>query len=108
MDDLADLGALEKSAFRKFYDDGLFDVFFGLMMVTMSVGAVAQDWLGSEAWSLLFMAGIAVVLVGSLLTVRVRLLRSRLGNRAMATQALTPHVHSCPLVSTPSWISLPA
>jgi len=77
---LTDLKSLEKQAFRKFYEDGLFDVFFGLMMMGMSVGAVVQDWLDSEALSLLFMLGIAVVLVTFLKFARVRLLRSRLGH----------------------------
>jgi len=75
-----DLKSLEKQAFRKFYEDGLFDVLFGLLMVGMSVGAVVQDWLDSEALSLLFMLGIAVVLVTFFKVARVRLLRSRLGH----------------------------
>ncbi len=77
---LADLKSLEKQAFRKFYEDGLLDVLFGLMMVGMSVGAVVEDWLDNEAMGLLFMLGIAVVLVTSLKIVRVQLLRSRLGH----------------------------
>lgn len=79
MTGLTDLKALEKQAFRRFYEDGLFDLFLGLMMATMATGALVIDWLGSELLGLLTMFGIAVVLVVALTVVRRRLLGPRLG-----------------------------
>lgn len=74
-----DLKLLERDAFRKFYEDGLLDVFFGLMLVTMSIGALVTDWFGSEAAGMLGMLGIAVLLVTVFKVARHRLLRARLG-----------------------------
>ncbi len=76
---LTNLETLEKETFRKFYEDGLFDVVLGLMMTTMAIGAVVTDWIGSEGFGLLIMVGAAFVLVAALLVMRHRLLRSRLG-----------------------------
>jgi hypothetical protein len=74
-----DLKLLERDAFRRFYEDGLMDVFFGLMLVTMSVGVVLTDWLENEAAGMLCMLGISVVLVALLVVARRRLLRARRG-----------------------------
>ena len=79
MTGLTDLKALERRAFRRFYEDGLFDIFLGLMLGTMALGAVITEWLGSEISGLLVMFGISVVAVVSLTAVRRRLLGSRLG-----------------------------
>lgn len=79
MTGLTDLKSLEKQAFRRFYEDGLFDVFLGLMLGTMAIGALITDWVGSEFTGVLVMFGVAVVLVVGVMTVRRRLLRSRLG-----------------------------
>ena len=79
MTELTDLKALERQAFRRFYEDGLFDVFLGLMMGTMAIGAVITDWVGSEIAGLTVMFGMALVLVVGLMTLRRRLLNSRLG-----------------------------
>jgi len=73
------LGALERQAFRKFYEDGLVDLVLGLMMIGVALGAIVQDRLRSELASLAVMFGVALVLVGGFMMVRVRLLRSRLG-----------------------------
>ena len=79
MTGLTDLKTLEKRAFRRFYEDGLFDVFLGLMLGTMAIGAAITDWVGSEITGILVIAGIALALVVGLMTVRRRMLRSRLG-----------------------------
>jgi hypothetical protein len=77
---LPDLKALERQAFRKLYEDGLFDLLFGLMMVGVSLASVIQDWLDSEWASVTVMFGVALILVVCFITLRVRLLRSRLGD----------------------------
>ncbi len=79
MTGLTDLNRLERDAFRKFYEDGLFDVFMGLMLATMALGAVLSDWLGGEAAGMAGMLGLAFILVVGLLSLRRRLLLSRLG-----------------------------
>jgi hypothetical protein len=76
---LVDLRDLEKRAFRRFYDDGLFDVFFGLLILGLSLGSVVQDRLGSEVVALSVMTGVAAVLVVALTALRRRLVRPRLG-----------------------------
>ena len=80
MTHLPDLRALERQAFSKFYEDGLFDILLGLMMVAIAFGAVIQDWLASELASFAVMLAAAVVLVSSFTILRVRLLRPRLGD----------------------------
>lgn len=79
MTGLTDLKALEKQAFRRFYEDGIFDIFLGVMLATMAVGAPIADWTGSEFTGLAVMFGIAVVSVIVLMAVRRRLLAARLG-----------------------------
>jgi len=80
MTELSDLKTLERDAFRKFYEDGLFDLFVGLMLTTMAVGAVVSDWLGSEGAGMLGMLFISALLVVLLRVTRRRLLLTRLGS----------------------------
>ncbi len=75
-----DLKALEKQAFSRFYEDGLFDLLLGLMMVALSFGVVIADWLDSELASLLAMLAVAVVLAGAFMFMRARVVRPRLGD----------------------------
>jgi hypothetical protein len=77
---LPDLKTLERQAFSKFYEDGLFDIFLGLMMVTIAFGALIQNWVDSELASLAVMLATTVVLVSSFKVLRFRLLRPRLGD----------------------------
>ena len=77
---LTDLKALERNAFKKFYDDGVFDVYVGAMLITMGVAAVFADRMDSEAQSMLLILGLAVVITVPLLLWRRHLLRSRLGD----------------------------
>ena len=76
---LTDLTTLERDAFRKFYDDGIFDVYVGIMLITMGVAAVIADRINNEALSMLLMLGLAVAVTVPLLLWRRHLLRSRLG-----------------------------
>lgn len=79
MTGLTDLKTLEKQAFRRFYEDGIFDIFLGSMLGTMAIGASVADRWGNETAGMLVMLGIAVVAVVSLMIVRRRLLTTRLG-----------------------------
>ncbi len=80
MTGLADFGNVERDAFRKFYEDGLFDLFLGLMMGILALGHVVADWSGSEILAYLVFGCLALVLVAILKMTRLRLLRSRLGD----------------------------
>jgi hypothetical protein len=79
MTGLTDLKTLEKQAFRRFYEDGIFDIFLGSMLGTMAIGASVADRWGNETSGMLVMLGIAVVAVVSLMIVRRHLLSTRLG-----------------------------
>jgi hypothetical protein len=80
MTQMADLKALERQAFSRFYEDGLLDILFGLTMVTVSLGAIVQDRLDSELASVAAMSAAAFVLVCVFTVLRVRLVRPRLGD----------------------------
>ena len=75
---LTDLRKLERDAFRRFYDDGLLDVYLGVMLILMGFAAIAENWLnfGSSAL-LIFVLAMAVTI--PLLVYRRWLLRTRLG-----------------------------
>jgi len=79
MTGLTDLKALEKQAFRRFYEDGIFDIFLGVALATMAVGASVADRWGDEITAILVMLGISIVAAVSLMMVRRRLLTTRLG-----------------------------
>lgn len=79
MTGITDLTALEKQAFRRFYEDGVFDIFLGLMLATMAIGALITRWLDSELAGLIVMFFGSVVAVVVLMSVRRHLLRTRLG-----------------------------
>jgi len=76
----AGLKAVERQAFSKFYEDGLFDLLLGLMMVVLPLGAVIQDWFNSELASLALMLAAAIVIVGTFMLLRARVVRPRLGD----------------------------
>jgi len=77
---LTDLRALERNAFRKFYDDGVFDIYVGAMLITMGVAAIFADRLANEFQSGLLTLGLALAVTVPLLLWRRHLLRSRLGD----------------------------
>lgn len=79
MTTLPDLKQLEKDTFRRFYEDGLMDIFFGMMLVTMAAGTFLTDRLDSEWMGMTLMLVVAISLVTVLQVQRKRLLRDRLG-----------------------------
>jgi hypothetical protein len=74
-----DLRKLERDAFRRFYEDGLFDVYLGLMLLAFVVASVAWEMLGDEAVSYVVMLALVLGVTVPLLAYRRRLLRQRLG-----------------------------
>lgn len=77
---ITDLDNLEKDAFRKFYDDGIFDVYLGAMLIVMGVTALLTDQMSSEVSAMLVMLSLAMGITIPLLVWRRSLLRSRLGD----------------------------
>jgi hypothetical protein len=75
-----DLEQLERQAFRRFYDDGIFDVYVGAMLIVMGAGALLSDRVESEALNMLAILGMGLVVTIPLLLARRNLLRSRLGS----------------------------
>lgn len=76
---LTDLKQLEREAFRRFYDDGIFDIYVGAMLVAMGIGALISDRIDNEATSMIAILGIGLVVTIPLLLARRSLLRNRLG-----------------------------
>lgn len=74
-----DLKTLERRAFRKFYEDGLFDVFLGLVMAMTSVGDFI-DHLGlSDGAALALTIALFGSVTGGMIWLRRRVVRPRLG-----------------------------
>ena len=75
-----DLRRLERDAFRKFYDDGVFDLFLGAMLGLMPLAGQVDSWSNSEvvriAAYLVIYGGLVTLFMG----LRRHLLRSRLGD----------------------------
>jgi hypothetical protein len=76
---LTDLRKLERDAFRRFYDDGLLDVYLGAMLILMGATAVATDRIDDFGYSAWLVFGLAMAVTIPLLVYRRRLLRTRLG-----------------------------
>ena len=76
---IADLRKLERDAFRRFYEDGLFDIYLGLMTLVFFAGSVLWDRFESEALSYVVMLAVGLAVTVPLLAWRRRLLRARLG-----------------------------
>jgi hypothetical protein len=75
----SDLKALERRAFSRFYEDGLFDLLLGAMLLVTAVGFAVQEQSDNELLSLGVMLAIAAALVGSFMVLRNRVVRPRLG-----------------------------
>lgn len=77
---ITDLKKLEREAFRRYYEDGLFDVFLGLMIALMPVSTWVESWFANEAQRLAFTLVPCGLLVVGFTVGRSRLLRARLGH----------------------------
>ena len=76
---IADLQKLERDAFRRFYEDGIFDIYLGLMLLVFFAASALWEALESELLSYVGMLGLALLVTVPLLAYRRRLLRERLG-----------------------------
>jgi len=74
-----DLEQLERQAFRRFYDDGIFDLYVGAMLVVMGIGALISDRMDNEPLTMIAILGMGLVVTIPLLLARRSLLRTRLG-----------------------------
>lgn len=76
---VADLTKLERDAFRRYYEDGLFDIYLGLMTLVFFAGSALWERMGSEAASYVVMLAAGLLVTVPVLAWRRRLLRTRLG-----------------------------
>lgn len=78
----ADLKLFERDAFRRFYEDGILDIFFGLTMVVLGIAAMASEATVErfgEPVALSVTAALGLGIAVPLLVYRRHLLRTRLG-----------------------------
>jgi hypothetical protein len=76
---VTDLRKLERDAFRRFYEDGIFDIYMGVMLLVFFASSVLWEALESELVSYAAILGLALLVTVPLLVYRRRLLRERLG-----------------------------
>ena len=76
---ITDLDKLERDAFRRFYEDGVFDIYLGVMMLVFFASSALWETLESELIAYAGMLGLALLITVPLLAYRRRLLRERLG-----------------------------
>lgn len=76
---LTNLEELERDAFRRFYDDGIFDIYMGSMLIIMGIAAVITDRLDGGITNGFVTLGLALAVTIPLLLWRRHLLRTRLG-----------------------------
>lgn len=77
---LTNLKELERDAFRKFYDDGIFDLYLGGILITMGIAALITDQIESAMTGMLITLVLAFGVTVPMLLWRRHLLRSRLGD----------------------------
>jgi hypothetical protein len=75
-----DLRRLEREAFRKFYDDGVFDLFLGAMLGLMPLASAIDTWAANDAVRITTLALVYGGLVTLFMGWRRHLLRTRLGD----------------------------
>lgn len=75
-----DLGRLERDAFRKFYGDGVFDIFLGAMLGLMPLTSAIDRWADSEAARITALIVVYGGLVTLFMGLRRHLLQTRLGD----------------------------
>ncbi len=75
----ADLKNLERATFRKSYEDGLFDVFLGLVLALTAVSAVIDRLDLSDGASLVVTVALYGSVTGGMIWLRHRVVRPRLG-----------------------------
>lgn len=76
---VADLEKLERDAFRRFYEDGIFDIYLGLMLLVFFASATLWETVENELVTYVGMLALGLVVTVPLLWYRRRLLRERLG-----------------------------
>jgi hypothetical protein len=79
-----DLERLERDAFRRFYEDGIFDIYLGLMLLLFAGATGLRALSGNGIASYVVVLAVAGILTVPLLAYRRRLLRERLGTFAPA------------------------
>ncbi|MDH4139432.1 MAG: hypothetical protein OEV43_02555 [Coriobacteriia bacterium] len=92
-----DLERLERQAWRKFYDDGLFDIFLGTMLAMMPVASMIETWLPNELSRMAVLVAVYAGLVLAFTLLRRGIVRPRLGT-IKPTRERRRKVHGTTLV----------
>jgi hypothetical protein len=74
-----DLQQMERAAFKRFYDDGLLDIFMGVMIGTLPLVALLTDMADGSAGRLAVYLGVYGVMVGVFVLARRKITTPRLG-----------------------------
>jgi hypothetical protein len=82
----AEMDRLERDAFRKFHEDGLFDIYLGVLLAAMPTASLLSTVLASEALTLLVYGAAIMAIVGVYALLRRRVVRPRLGSFVPAAQ----------------------
>ena len=83
---IADMDKLEREAFRKFHEDGLFDIYLGLLLAAVPLAGIFESILPSETVILLVYAVVVTTIVGIYALLRRKVVRPRLGTFTPAPQ----------------------
>ena len=82
MEDPLDLERIESSAFRAYFEDGMWDIFFGLMFITGGIRTIMDD----PRYSVLIIVAILVHTLGKRYITVPRLGRVKFGQRRVKGQ----------------------
>lgn len=74
-----ELERVEREAFRKFHEDGLFDIYLGLLLSIMGSASWFADSLDSEGLGLALYAGLVLLIIGVFTLARRFITKPRLG-----------------------------
>ncbi|HSM34007.1 MAG TPA: hypothetical protein VK987_07930 [Anaerolineae bacterium] len=77
---LTDLDRLEREVFRRFYEDGVFDLYLGAMLLVFFASATLWETMENVLVAYVGMLASALIVTVPLLRFRRRLLRERLGS----------------------------
>ncbi len=73
------LERVEREAFRKFHEDGLFDIYLGTLLSIMGTASWLADRLDSDGLALTLYAALVIVIMGAFVLARRRITKPRLG-----------------------------
>jgi MFS family permease len=74
-----ELETLEREVFRKFHEDGLFDIYLGALLGIMGAAGWLTEVFDSPAWGMTLYASLVLLVMGAFALARRRIVKPRLG-----------------------------